>query len=248
MKRTALILAALLCMASRHPDRMIRADIALNASFNRGDASDRSIYAATGSLNNGASVTAGNRHVTLDGVNDHISYGDSNAYSFTAAGVDKPFSVSCWVNLSSVTDAYRCAVSKLEITGGQLEWQLLASSNSTFKGPGLALYHADGSKSIQRWKSTLSVSAGTWFHLAATYSAATESGADIDVYINGVVVDDTSSDALPYTGMTNGTAHLRVGTAATTSNPLGGSVDDVRIYSRALTSAEVSALYSEGHP
>lgn len=246
MKRTAIILAALLCMASRHPDRMIRSDLALNASFDRGDATDRSIYAATPTLNNGAVVTAGNRWVTLDGVNDNVSYPDHDSFSATSGGgVDRALSVSCWVKLSSTTDAWRTAISKLTTTGNQFEWQLLASSNSTFKGAGLALYNNNGSAVIGRFQYAKTITSGAWFHLCATYSGG-ETPGSIKVYISGVKVDNTTDTSGTYTGTTNGTSPLSIGIHTSTSNPLGGSVDDVRIYSRELSPEEVSALYSSG--
>lgn len=247
MKRTAIILTALLCMASRHPDRMIRSDLALNVSFSRGDASDRSIYTHTGTLNSGAAVTAGNRWVTLDGTDDNVSYPDHDSFSPTVGGgTDRAMSVSCWVKLTSATDAYRTAVSKLTTTGNQFEWQLLASNNSSSaKGVSIALYANDGSSAITRAQFAKTITAGSWFHICGTY-AGTKSATGIKVYINGARVDDTAAETTTYAGATNGTAPVRVGLHTTNSNPLAGDVDDVRIYSRELSAAEVAAIYSSG--
>jgi hypothetical protein len=75
----------------------------------------------------------------------------------------------------------------------------------------------------------------TWFHLAATWSAT---GAQL--YLDGVPV------GMPGTAeaRSNSLADLYIGTREGFDRSWFGLIDDVRIYDRAMTSAEVAALYA----
>lgn len=244
MRRATLILCALLCMASRHPDRMIRADLALNASFNRGDASDRSIYNHTPTLNNGAVITAGNRYMTLDGSNDYLSFPDAAGLSFGNAGADKPFSVSCWVNLASYSSsAITFLVSKGTPTKYEWAFALNYGSTST-QGPGFFLYNAAASAYVARARNSRFSTTGAWTHFVATYSGGKTTGS-IKLYQSGVQIDNTNVSAGSYAGLTDNNGQVEIG-AWEAAGPLNGSIDDARIYSRELSAAEVAAIYSSG--
>lgn len=72
--------------------------------------------------------------------------------------------------------------------------------------------------------------ANTWYHVALTYDAATTT---MKLYKNGGLVA-TNTNVAPFGG---GNA-LRIG-AFDTGNLLGGKIDEVRIWNRALTQAEI---------
>lgn len=74
-----------------------------------------------------------------------------------------------------------------------------------------------------------------------THYTVTKSGADVAVYLNGVLVytgtgAGNTASTLPWHVMKNGTA----------SGYITGEVDDLRIYSRTLSATEVLALYRTG--
>jgi hypothetical protein len=73
---------------------------------------------------------------------------------------------------------------------------------------------------------------GTWHHLCATYDGTTWL-----LYVDGVSVGTPLSGAR---SLTQG--HLYIGCQLGPSEGFIGSVDDVRIYSRALSQADVTAL------
>ncbi|MFA6095874.1 MAG: LamG domain-containing protein [Candidatus Paceibacterota bacterium] len=90
------------------------------------------------------------------------------------------------------------------------------------------------------WGSNLYISTykpplNTWTHVNATFNAGT-----VTLYANGVQVGSTS-------GITRDSAQtlFRIGTDGTCGNPFNGKIDDVRIYSRALSDAEISDLYRQ---
>lgn len=82
--------------------------------------------------------------------------------------------------------------------------------------------------------SSLSVTSGTWYHLAATLG-----GGEKMLYINGEL-----QDSKPLAGLIfNSSAVLNIGTIYTgLGNCVDGAIDEVSIYNRALSSDEIRAL------
>jgi len=77
--------------------------------------------------------------------------------------------------------------------------------------------------------------AGEWHHLAGTFDGTT-----LRAYYDGGPVGSTSGDPLVYTP-----EEIRIGCDRDMAVELGfwsGSIDDVRLYSRALTPSEIAAL------
>lgn len=245
MKRPAIILAALLCMASRHPDRMIRSDLALNVSFNRGDASDRSMHNHTPTLSNGAVITAGNRYVTLDGTNDLVSFPDAAADLIGTA-----FTISAWINPSSPGSAGRSICGRYDTTTNKRSFFAVLRYDAGGTPYQLAMYDAEGDAISFLWNATLPTSG--WTHVVYTYSGAANPNEAV-CYVNGAVITLTSrtKDAgfVAGSGFRDTGEPLFVGSnnnVTTAQFPFKGNLDDVRIYTRALTAAEVAAIYSSG--
>jgi endo-beta-N-acetylglucosaminidase D len=76
---------------------------------------------------------------------------------------------------------------------------------------------------------------GTWYHIAATYDGAS-GGAMMKLYINGVL--DASMTA---GGNAFANAAFSLGRNYASSRCLDGSIDEVRVWKRALTAAEILA-------
>ena len=80
---------------------------------------------------------------------------------------------------------------------------------------------------------------GDWYHVAMTYDGSGKA-AGLAIYLNGTRADvDVVRDSL--TGSIRSDAALRVG-SKTLGKPFVGQIDDLRLYSRALTPAEVEGL------
>jgi gliding motility-associated-like protein len=83
---------------------------------------------------------------------------------------------------------------------------------------------------------------GKWYH-----GVITRDKNEIKFYVNGVLVNSVSTNGtLPYYGC-DGKVFANIGTRSTQTQFFIGNIDDVHIYKRALTAAEVKALY-EGNP
>jgi hypothetical protein len=84
-----------------------------------------------------------------------------------------------------------------------------------------------------------SVSDGNWHHLAMTCNGGT-----ITVYLDGTSVATGS-----YTGACNPSGNMHVGDWGTSAQfRWNGSLDEVALYNRALSGAEISTLFHQTHP
>jgi hypothetical protein len=85
----------------------------------------------------------------------------------------------------------------------------------------------------------------TWYFIAATYDSSAKT---VHLYINGV--DDGAtvySGTVPASLFINTSEHVVIGDTVNGSFAnFNGQIDDVRIYNRALSAAEIAALYGGG--
>lgn len=167
-----------------------------------------------------------------------LSLDGSTAYASGAAAVDTTASltVTAWVRLSAVAAGGGAVVSQngahssgfaLRYSGGA--WRFLMARTDT------------AAASTDTAVSTSVPAAGAWTHLAGVWNAAT--GA-MTVYVNGVA----EGTATHTTAFKAGDG-LQVGRhllADTWTYGTAGSVDDVRLYARALHPGQVTAVFNGG--
>src|SRR5438309_1859832 len=127
--------------------------------------------------------------------------------------------LEAWVNLATVTARWR----DLIYEGGDSYYLEATSTNASLPGAGATLGNAFG---------TAALAANTWTHLATTFDGAT-----LRLYVNGV---QASSRAVTGTLPTS-TNPLQIGGDSLFGKFFRGMIDEVRIYNRALTQAEIQA-------
>lgn len=98
-------------------------------------------------------------------------------------------------------------------------------------------YIGDGSNTGTS-ATTSAPTTGTWNHLVGTWDTS-----DVVLYYNGVEVDRT-----PHSGTGTATSNVDIGRylSSGTHRSFDGNIDDVRVYSRALSDYEVQQLYLWG--
>ncbi len=165
--------------------------------------------------------------VKLDGAADYIDFGRSTPLRLVGS-----MTISAWINPSSFPVDDASIVSNHNGLGYQLD-------TTVDRGPrtiGFKLANACGSLMARYGATPLDID--TWYHVAGVYDAEART---LDVYLNGkpdngflrgsVTGAQRSSREAVYVGRRSNIKGFE----------FAGSVDDVRIYSRALTKAEVSA-------
>lgn len=115
----------------------------------------------------------------------------------------------------------------------------LSVNNSTNK---MEFYWKIGSSSYESHASTASLSTGGWHHVAATV-AVTDGGATrtVTIYLDGALDSTFTGWVKPYTGITTNIAYI--GCAESGYYAWAGSIDEMALTARALSAAEVLALY-----
>ncbi len=178
-----------------------------------------------GSYVSGPNAAVGTAALSLNGTGSYVSVPSSTDVNLTTG-----CTLSAWVKLASATDnSYRMLISKkityTDTTGYEffyhpvLHQLLLRSGGSTSYSLSLPL--------------TLDTN---WHHLAVTINGSTAV-----FYLDGVVqTGATGTVANPMSGTQTLTIGRRSGT---TDYPWNGQLDDVRIYNRALTLAEITSVY-----
>jgi hypothetical protein len=99
---------------------------------------------------------------------------------------------------------------------------------STSSGQPTGQVYAGGQKDA---RGTAAIPTGAWTHLATTYD-----GSVLRLYVNGAQVRSLAAGG----SISVSTGQLKLGGNAIWSEWFAGLMDDVRIYSRALTAAEIA--------
>jgi len=143
--------------------------------------------------------------------------------------------VSIWANFSSLSTNMGL-ISKDLVNQRSFDFRFITSSGVNL------LVSTDGVNNSQTlYYPTSSITTGVWYNFIGTYD-----GSKLSIYVNGSLIDDT----ITLTGsLQNTTSNLYVGTRGyLTSNSFNGQLSNASIWNTALTSAQVSEIYSEGIP
>lgn len=182
-----------------------------------------SVGSNNATLQNGATYTTGKmgQAFSFDGVNDYASVPDNATLKPTR------LSVEAWVFRSAAAVDYSTVLMK-------------TTSNSWNDGYGLG-YQTGGTftfwvqnYSTNRATGTLPLNA--WTHVVGTYD-----GVNVRLYFNGAQVSSGTAPA----SLTHSSQPFQIGLGQGGSYYWNGRVDDVSIYNRALSAAEVLSRYTE---
>jgi chitodextrinase len=194
-------------------------------------AGDASGGGLTGTLTNGAGWGVGRNSggLSLDGSNDYVELGNPAALQLTGS-----MTVSAWVNPTAFPRDDAAIVSKR--TSSKIGYQLDTTVDRGTRTVGFKLTSSTGGTMFRYGATTLQ--AGTWYFVTGVYDAATS---QMHVYVNGQLDDGVLLGTVT-ASQQNSTANVNIGRRPGSNNfNFNGRIDDVRIYNRALTAADVLA-------
>ena len=169
----------------------------------------------------------GTYSLSLDWTGDYVDVG---------ATVQQPtanFSASAWVNLDTIPSASIGFVGNFKSGASpQVGWALTKQSGTGFQ------FWADGTASGGMAQGSTTPSTGRWYHLCGTYDGTT-----IKIYVNGVLDGSAAYSATP----TSTDQNLMIGRWYGNYDDYytDGLIDQVRIFSTALSGEQVWKLYAE---
>ena len=200
-----------------------------------GNAADSSGNSNTATNVNTATYSAGkiNNGVSLNGSSQYLLADDSATLSITG-----DLTLSGWVKFASIGAGNVALINKWNYTGSQRSF-VLYSNNASFT----FYVCSDGAAASTSTTVSWSPATATWYHVAVVYSAAAHT---TKYYVNGTQQGATQDQVR--TSIFEGTGKLSLGATYDSTDGaaafLNGMVDEVGIWSRALTSVEVTELYN----
>jgi len=217
------------CCASESYCTQAPAGLVLQFHLDEGSgsiASDSSGNGNTGTIS-GAVWTAGKlgNAMSFDGASDFISLVSCPLSSFSAS------SACFWVYLNHL-DVGEGAAGQTPINLYKDSSNYLRVANNDANPGSFALMYNVGGTATQEVTAGGIVSAGSWYHICAVYNGSRT------LYINAVP-RALSADS----GWAIGTSNM-IGARASGAGTVSGIIDEVRIYSRALSSQEIQNLYN----
>jgi type II secretory pathway pseudopilin PulG len=157
--------------------------------------------------------------ISFNGVSTSVTIPNNAAYQ-TAA-----FSISLWAKPATVGAGTRVLVHKNTAGAGWRVWINAATVTADYQG------------GVGTATNAAVLSAGTWYHIVATYASGS-----VIIYVNGV----GGAPAVPGFNNTTNVNAVVMGTGAGLS-AFSGSIDGLRLYNRVLTPTEVGYLYNSGN-
>lgn len=172
--------------------------------------------------------------LNFDGVDDSVNIG-------TVAGLHASTSnltISAWIRPNKVTVGALCIICNSNNGGGIVPWAL--EFNSTAGRFSLAQVGA-GIGTVRVVNNT-TLKKDVWYHVVVVRTFVDTLNWPVTVYLNGVA---DGSGTIQRSGFANQT--IAIGKyGQINGNYFQGAIDDVRIYSRALSANEVRQLYNTG--
>ena len=154
----------------------------------------------------------------------------------------KPFSVSTWINLSSITTEAEL-MSSYGASPPYTGWAITANQSGSTYFVTFYIINAYGSNAIVTNSPLSSITLNAKENVVCTYDGS-KTAAGVKIYVNGVLQTPTvQQDSL--TGSAANSNNLMLGDSLA-GFPIVGIEADVRIFSIALTQGQVTALFNAG--
>src|SRR5438445_585422 len=184
----------------------------------------------TGTLNGATWTTSGRygKALPFNGSNGYLDPGNAADLQITGS-----MTVSAWIYATANPAADGQIVAKSDGSG----WQLKTSPDTGPHTFGMAISPSN----TQRYSKTVR-QLNTWYHVAGVYDAAART---LNIYVNGVLDNGVLVGTVPASQANAANERVTVG-RRTGGFYFQGSIDEVRLYGRALSQAEIQSDMNTG--
>lgn len=194
-----------------------------NANDESGNGNDGTVYGATLTEDRFGNVDSA---YTFDG-NDYISVPDSTVFPVSS----NPFTIAAWVEFSSYsTDGGYYLMGQSDGGGNNNKWIFFLGNN----GISFISYPAPGSHWIGLGSSSFQLN--TWYHVAIR-----DDGSILTAFVDGSPIGTASARAI---GDASNPFFMGTAEGGHPGRVFRGSMDDVRLYDRALSEGEIGVLHT----
>ena len=188
---------------------------------------DASTNGLTGALQGAAWTSSGKygNALVFNGTTSYVDLGNPATLQLTSSAT-----WSAWVYPTANPGDDGQIIAKSATSDG---WQLKTTPDTGVRTFGVTV--SNGASSVQRHSRTV-LSLNTWYHVAGVYNTT---AGTLDIYVNGVLDNGTLAGTIPAT-QHNSTANVNIGRRSGGYYFIG-TIDEVRVYNRALSQAEIQA-------
>ncbi len=172
----------------------------------------------------------------FDGVDDWVTIADTTA---SKLDLTNGMTLEAWVNPTTMSGWETILMKERGITGeGLLSYALYAHDGAPLAGgqarpSGYVRVNPVASTTDTAVRGTAALTLNTWTHIAVTYD-----GANLRFYVNGVLRGTVARTG----NIASNNGAIRIGgNNSSLQEFFRGLIDDVRIYNRALTAAQITA-------
>ncbi len=162
----------------------------------------------------------------FDGSNDYIRTSVNALLDLETART-----VSLWMNVRDHTGSYAVAIAGGSLSCCGTEWYI--AHDNQYSTNKIDVKHTG----VTQQTSLKTISPNKWYYVTWTYDGTTSR-----LYIDGTLESSTAM-AGPASEYSN---DVHIGASEGATNLFPGTLDDIRIYNRALTASEVTQLYNQG--
>jgi hypothetical protein len=176
----------------------------------------------TGTLTNGPVWTTQGKYgnaLSFDGVNDFVSVPDNATLDLAGTGT-----IEAWVRINA-TNWWHGVIAKGNANSSAVHNYGIEITDTNR----VRCILANGA-AFQEFDSTITIAANQFRHLACTWDGTT-----LSLFIDGVLNNSTAQGLTP----AGNTSPLYIGQFGGNADRLNGTIDEVRIYNRALSQAEI---------
>jgi len=205
-------------------------------------AADSSGNGEVGIVPSGARWVPGriNNGLVLDGVSQYVDVPDSSTLRVAGS-----WTISTWLNLSATPASGQMytVLAKTDASGYET-YSLRIDNNygqfgTTSPGSFVVQFASAGGVDSFALETPASIQTNHWYHLAGTWNAATSL---LSLYVDGQLTASTTATGMIPTTVA-GEDFLIGDNAGDIDQPTAGTFDDVRIYDRPLSAAEINQLF-----